>query len=175
MGVPTTSAKLCVSGLCGGADRVGFDGADYDREVKLSGYVVCEIGTRMLPQLSVQPPYWVLLDFPGHSGVKITDKPAVRERKTAKMPQENLLSFIGTAVASASRPCSGEVAMSFSSLEFALALRSNSLPCEAALRRDCTESRPSCLVFFFLSAGPTDSRILGKPEVECPRLNWCVA
>jgi len=80
MGVPTTSAKLCVSGLCGGADRIGFDGADYDREVKPLGYVVCEIGTRMLPQLGVQPPYGVLVDFPGHPGVKLRiNSPSVNE------------------------------------------------------------------------------------------------
>jgi hypothetical protein len=40
MGVPTTPAKLRVSGFCGGGDRVGIDSADYDGEVKLLGYVV---------------------------------------------------------------------------------------------------------------------------------------
>src|SRR5271155_1106048 len=72
--------------------------------------------------------------------------------------QSMWISFIGSGVASATRPWSVELAMRFP-------LWKPDLPCRvircdakspqyAALRRDCTESKGMCPVLFFLPARP---------------------
>jgi len=55
MGIPATPAELCISGFCGGTDRVGFDGADYDGQVTSLSNTDCEIGVCTPTWLSVPP------------------------------------------------------------------------------------------------------------------------
>ena len=80
MVIPTTSAELCVSGVCGGTDRVGIDGADYDREVKLLSRAAWEKRSRhAAPVQRALTGVNIAVEsgpvFLGHPGTKITDKP----------------------------------------------------------------------------------------------------